>query len=132
MVYPARNPVGDWTDELPEDKKTCGAAFCRYPEDGCYFEEINVGAVDALDFIWIEGAELCLQMRLEDHDQVDEPEPEPERERPPWELLDEMYVVFVGCPEPQCVWSTSYIDKHTGEEEIAEHAYEEHWNEHHA
>lgn len=130
MVYPARKPVGDWTDTLEDEQKTCGAAFCRYPEEECFLEDVNVGAVDALDFVWIEGAELCLQMRLEDHDQVDEPEPE--RERPPWEFLDEMRLVFVGCPEPQCTWSSSHIDGHTGEEEMCTRAYEEHWNDNHA
>lgn len=62
MVYPARKSVGDWTDDLPSDYKTCGAAFCQYPERECVLEFLNEGAVDADDFIWIDGGELCKRL----------------------------------------------------------------------
>jgi len=133
MVFPARKPVGDWTDALPDDMKTCGAAFCRYPEEECFVEDINRGAFDAEDFFWIEGMELCLEMKLCDHEQVNEPPDEvaPMMADPlvSYVEIDEEYVVLhLECRYPQCTYTDMGFDSAEGQ---MQQAYNEHWNDQH-
>lgn len=128
MVHKADEPIGDWTDSV-EIPKTCGTAFCTYPEHGCAFEEVNIGAVDALDFVWLQGAEKCLKSQEEDdHEQLDE-EPEPVDPVPEWLDAGDRLLIFVICPVMHCNFQTSYFDG-VDEDEARQH-YRDHWIDNH-
>ena len=124
MVYNADQDIGDWTDET---QKTCPTAFCTYPEGCCAFEDINVGAVDALDFVWLEGAEKCLKTQEEDDHELlsEDDDPRPDQMYP---IIWSFTMVGLKCPAPLCTYQDMGFE--TSEEDMVR-AFNEHWNDQH-
>lgn len=126
MVYKADEPIEDWTDEVP---RTCGVAFCKYPEEECMLDALNPGPiVDASEVVWLQDGHKCLEMKLHDHDQPEE-EPEPVDPVPEWQHAGDRLLVMVVCPVAQCDFQTSYFDG--VDEDESRQYYRDHWMDNH-